>query len=110
MTSFIYTNLANIPRARIPTADFLVIAAGKEEVLSIFVRIELQTVRNFSIGQLGDTLPCFSVPQLDESIIRARNKLFAIPREVQCTDTLKLCHHFWLSSKATYLIVAGISS
>ena len=73
------TNLTNISRARIPTANFLIIATGKEEMLSIFVWIELQTVGNFSVGQLGNTLPGFSVPQLDESIIRARNKLLAIP-------------------------------
>jgi len=80
--------LANVARTRIPARDLLVVASGQEEMLSILVRVKLETVWNLAIGQLRNALARLGIPQFDETIIRASDELFAIARKVECAYTL----------------------
>ena len=37
----------------------------------MFIRVELEAVGNFAIGEFGDALPSFRIPEFDESVVGA---------------------------------------
>ena len=57
-------------------------------MLAVFRWIELQAIRNLPIGELGDALARFSVPQLNETVVGASQKLLPILSEIQRANTL----------------------